>query len=72
MATWKILDRGKVPDRALAVSYACPGCEREADLPVLGLPLAQMSGGGIVFDTQPYAMPAVIQCPHCRRRFEVA
>ena len=70
-ATWKIIDRGEVPERAGTVEYDCPACGREALLPVLGLPIAQI-GAGIVFDTGKHAMPAVIQCRHCRRCFEGA
>lgn len=72
MATWRILDRGDVPERAAVIAYTCTGCDRDADLPVMGLALAQISGGGIVFDIGPHAMPALIQCPHCRRRYELA
>lgn len=70
MANWKILDRGEVPIETASISYTCPACDRDADLPVMGLALAQMSGGGLVFDRGPYALPILIQCPHCRRRFE--
>lgn len=55
----------------MTMVYDCPRCGRSALLPVLGRPLAQLGGGGIVFDTDgEYAMPRVIQCRKCRRRFE--
>ena len=69
-ATWKILQRGRVQLDAPMVPYDCPRCGYEALLPILGMPLAQLSEGGIVFDTGDHAMPAEIQCRHCRRRFE--
>lgn len=71
MSSWKIIDRGAVPTSAALIEYTCPGCEREADLPVKGLAIAQ-TAAGVVFDSAPHALPSVIQCPHCRRRYEVA
>lgn len=68
---WKILERGEVPLVGVStIDYTCPNCEMDARLPVKGLPMAQMCGGGIVFDTGPHAMPAIIQCPYCRKRYE--
>jgi hypothetical protein len=69
-ATWKILDRGRVPVICSHVEYMCLGCGREAELPVLGLPMAQI-GQGIVFDIGDHAMPKRIECRKCRRRFEL-
>ncbi len=69
--TWKILKRGRVPEQSLTVEFTCPSCGREAMLPVLGLPMAQIHGG-IVFDIGDYAMPSVVQCRACRRVFEAA
>jgi len=64
------LDRGDVPEQgARDVEYCCQ-CGRSALLPVLGRPLAQLNGGGLVFDDGAHAMPKRIQCPHCRRRFD--
>ena len=72
MATWKILDFGRVPTAgAHEVEFDCPSCGRAAKLPVLGRPLAQLRAG-IVFDTDTHAMPSTIQCRSCRRRFEAA
>ena len=69
--TWKIINRGTVPDPAPnTVSYTCMGCMREADLPVVGLAIAQVDSG-LVFDVGPMDTPRVIQCRHCRRRFEL-
>lgn len=72
MATWAVLDRGDVPEGAQArlIEFTCIHCGFEGDIPVLGLPLAQV-GQGIVFDRQPYAMPKTIRCRYCRRTFEV-
>ncbi len=70
-ATWKIIEPGRVPEKGVTVvPFACHGCGHEAELPVLGMPLAQFSGG-IVFDVGDHAMPRVIECRHCRRRFEL-
>lgn len=70
-ATWKVINRGLVPDPAPNhAEFACPGCGWEASLPVLGTPLAQLQSG-IVFDTGINAMPQVIECRKCRRRFEM-
>ncbi len=69
-ATWDVIDRGDVPLQAQEMEYDCPGCGRAALIPILGLPIAQMSGGGIVFDPGPRAMPRLIRCRHCRRRYE--
>lgn len=71
MPTWKILNRGAVPPSAPVIAYTCPGCERDADLPVRGLAVAQ-TGSAVVFDQGPHALPTVIQCPYCRRRYEAA
>ena len=69
--TWKIINRGTVPNPAPnTVLYACMGCLREAELPVVGVVLAQLDMG-LVFDPGPHAIPRVIQCRHCRRRFEM-
>ena len=68
--TWKILNRGAVPDPAPNhVMLTCLGCGREAQLPILGVALAQLHQG-LVFDTGDHAMPKAIQCRHCRLVFE--
>lgn len=65
--TWKVIDRGDVPDGAPTVPYECV-CGHEAQLPVRGRPLAQIAGGGIVFDTnERYGLPPTVQCRKCRR-----
>lgn len=67
--TWKVLDRGEVPDPAPnTVMYACMHCMREAELPVVGIALAQIETG-IVFDLGPYALPKTIQCRKCRHHY---
>lgn len=68
--TWKVIERGKVPELARSVEFTCTGCWTEAKLPVLGHPMAQVEMG-IVFDhTEVWAMPAAIQCRKCRRIYE--
>jgi DNA-directed RNA polymerase subunit RPC12/RpoP len=70
MRHWKIIDRGRVPtDRPRIIEYSCPGCGKEALLPVAGLPLAQLGGGGVVFDDGDGCLPPEVACPHCRRQF---
>lgn len=72
--TWKVLDYGKVPKSAPTVPFEC-WCGHEAQLPVLGRPIA-ITGGhwspgdeGIIFDPGPHAIPAEIQCRRCNRIF---
>jgi hypothetical protein len=72
MATWKIIDPGRVVEGAPGVQqvdYTCPHCGAEALLPVRGLILAQLNNGGLVFEG-PYEMPRHIQCRKCRRQFD--
>lgn len=73
MATWAVLDRGDVPEKegSHLIEYDCPRCGYEAELPVLGTPLAQLSSGGMVFDIGRHAMPRIIRCRNCRRTFEL-
>jgi hypothetical protein len=66
-ATWKIIDRGTVPEITQHVDFTCQ-CGHDAKLPVLGLAMAQI-GMGIVFDVGKFAMPKIIQCRKCRRQF---
>ena len=68
--TWRILEIGW-PDGTLTseVTFACPHCGWEADMPVVGLAIAQMEGG-LIFDTGNHAVPHQIQCRSCRKRFE--
>jgi hypothetical protein len=67
--TWKIIDRGSVPAISNHVDYHCCKCGHDAELPVVGLPMAQVNQG-IIFDFGKHAVPKVIQCRKCRRRFE--
>lgn len=70
MKTWKIIDRGKVPDPAPNTAMlTCLGCGDEAALPVVGVAIAQI-GQGLVFDSGNRILPPVIRCRNCRRRFE--
>jgi hypothetical protein len=69
-ATWRVIDRGRVPDPPPNVAqFTCTSCWAEAALPVLGLPIAQI-GSGLVFDLGDHAMPRVIECRRCRHRYE--
>jgi len=70
MKTWRVIDYGQVPENSTqTILFSCPKCDVEAELPVVGIALAQM-GYAVVFDTGKYAMPRVIQCRYCRRQFE--
>jgi len=69
--TWKILDRGDVPLDAATVDFACVHCGREAVLPVVGRPLAQVESG-VVFDNDRRGiMPRLIQCRKCGKVLEL-
>lgn len=69
MAEWRIIDRGRVPDPpSCVIQFSCPNCGHEADLPVLGLPMAHLQSG-VVFDLGDHAMPAEIRCKKCRKHF---
>lgn len=63
--TWKILDWGDVPQTARTVELTCE-CGRDAHVPVVGLPIAQI-GSGLVFDIGYHATPTTIQCRKCGR-----
>jgi hypothetical protein len=71
-ASWRVLDFGEVPESSATISFTCPKCGKDAELPVVGRALAQAAEGGVIFDTGKYALPTVIQCRFCRRKFEVA
>jgi hypothetical protein len=43
-------------------------CGHEAELPIMGLAMAQIDTG-IVFDIGKHAMPRIIQCRKCRKRY---
>ena len=71
MRSWKILDRGGVPEvSANTIEYTCIHCNEDALMPVKGRPLAQIEMG-IVFDVGDHAMPREIECPNCHRQFEL-
>lgn len=71
LKTWKILDRGDVPDPApREADYTCLKCGRSAALPVVGIPVAQVEEG-LVFDPGPHAVPKLIQCRKCRSSLEL-
>ena len=70
-ATWRVVDYGRVPTDAETMDFQCPGCGHIAQLPVLGIPLAELTCG-VVFDHGDHALPQVIACRKCRRQFEVA
>ena len=72
LATWRILDRGTVPAHGVkTVPFPCPYCQTESTLPILGLAIALLADGGVVFDTGPKGMPRKIQCRFCKQRFEL-
>lgn len=66
--TWDVIDAGEVPAGAATFEFTCPNCGREADLPHVGLVLAQIEDG-LVFDIGPQALPKEIRCRSCRRIF---
>ena len=70
MRTWKILDRGEVPEPATKALMTCVSCGTEASIPVVGMAIAQV-GQGLVFDRGTYHMPHVIQCRTCRKVMEL-
>ncbi len=73
MRKWRILEYGDVDPGKVGptVEFNCPSCGKDAQLSVTGLAIAQV-GSGLVFDRGKYAVPKVIECPHCRRRMEAA
>jgi hypothetical protein len=73
LANWRVLRYGADFDRnsARMVSLTCLGCGHDADLPVVGLAIAQI-GQGLVFDIGPRDTPKEIQCPRCRKILEAA
>lgn len=72
VSTWRILDRGSVPEDARTIPWEC-ACGTEAYIPVKGRVLAIMGDddtgdSSIVFDNDgPGALPRVIQCRRCGR-----
>lgn len=69
--TWKVIDPGDVPEGSKdRVMYACMNCMREAELPVVGVAIAQINTG-LVFDTMKHSTPRVIECRKCRKRYEL-
>jgi len=68
--TWRILDRGAVPEGASTIMYPCR-CGYEAMLPIAGRPIAmglgRQSDGWVIFDPGTNALPTTIQCRRCRR-----
>jgi hypothetical protein len=70
MRNWKILEWGEVPETSTTtVPYDCQMCGEAALLPVLGRAVAQLAGGGLVFEPGAFGIPKVVKCPHCRRSF---
>jgi hypothetical protein len=68
--TWKVIDRGKVPDPAPnEAMLTCLDCGAEAALPVVGIAIAQLHQG-LVFDVGEHAIPRAIQCRRCHHRYE--
>lgn len=69
MKTWKIIESGPVTENSNKIMYMCPGCGANAALPVTGRAIAQAQET-IIFDIGEHAVPDIIQCRSCRRRFE--
>lgn len=65
--TWDVLDYGTVPKDASVIEYTCE-CGYDAELPVVGMAIAQIEMG-LVFDQAGYAIPPKIRCRKCRRVF---
>lgn len=69
-ATWRILELPDPPPQWTgSIMYSCPGCGKEALLPIVGLAIAQI-GAGLVFEPGSKLIPKTIQCRFCRRRYE--
>ena len=70
MRRWTVLD-GKFEESHFGrdIFYSCPKCEKDAILPVEGIVIAQLAGGGLIFDGGG-SLPAKVRCPHCRTAFE--
>lgn len=68
--TWRVIDRGEVPEGSPTVPFTCR-CGREAELPVVGRVIAingsdEEGDHGIFFDNdQDGKTPAIIQCRKC-------
>lgn len=74
-AEWTVLDFGAVEvDRPSfqLIPYPCPGCGREAWMPINGIALVITSDGGMILEPVDgdRALPAKIRCRKCRRTFE--
>ncbi len=69
MRAWRVLDRGRVPERGERLfAYRCDACGEHGLLPVLGEPLVQQ-GSWVIFTTEEQAVPAAIECAHCKACF---
>jgi hypothetical protein len=72
-AAWRIIEEDAPPSGWTgSVMFTCPKCGHDARLPVQGSALAQLREGDLVFDVGDHAIPKIIQCRHCRKRFERA
>lgn len=73
LANWRVIRYGAEFDRKSArpISLTCLACGHDADVPVVGLAIAQL-GQGLVFDVGPQDVPQEIQCPRCRNVLEKA
>jgi len=68
--TWRVLDSPEsIPKWTGSIMFSCPRCGKEALLPIVGIVIAQTGDGALVFDPGDRAIPKVIQCRYCRRRF---
>ena len=69
MRTWKIIDRGSVPEQARKAELTCLACGIVATIPVVGIVMAQV-GHGLVFDIGEHDTPKVIQCRNCLKKLQ--
>lgn len=74
MRRWRILEWADRPERLKELEFDCLGCEGVALLRVGACtPAMAQLGQGLIADGPPPQgwMPTKIECPHCRRRFEL-
>lgn len=70
MRNWKILKWPNRPERTTSIEYHCTKCGKDANLAVVGIAMAQIDRG-VIFDTPLFSMPEAIECPYCRKQYEL-